>query len=299
MKYFTISIAFFLLITACKKIEVAKPEFTVSYPEKAYKAGDTVNFTLKGNAQNITFYSGDAGFNYDNISRVKADGTPLLTFSTTLINPGEMNTLKVLASNNFNGNYTATNVQSATWTDITTRAALATSTTAKASGNVDLSDFVTADNKPVYLAYQYLGYKHATLKQPRWTFTALGVNNILSDGAIMQLASATEMGWVAFDFKNTTTSWALPLTGLNSIDGAAVASVNEDNDDWIVSRPLNLKKAKPDVGIVIQNLGSAKLERYSYIYTKAGKYHVVFLGFNNSIDDRKEIKSEFTITVNP
>ena len=302
MKNLTIALLAMVSLAACTKTEITSPEFNVSFANKSYKERDTVLFTLEGNAENVVFYPGTPGFSYENRNRIQAAGVPTLSFSTTLNYVGETNTLKLLASTDFNGKYTAEGVQAASWIDITSRALLATSTTARASGNIDLSDFLTPENKRVYLAFRYLGYNHATLKQPKWALTVFSLNNVLTDGTPVPISVATDLGWAQVDFKNETTQWALPATGLVSIDGTTVGAApktNDDNDDWVITKPLDLRKVNPDLSVPLKNLGSAKVETFPFIYEKAGTYTGVFVGFNSVGGEKKEVIREFSITINP
>jgi hypothetical protein len=286
------------IISACTKISVNAPDFNVSTTKVTYKVGDSVVFKISGNVQNIVFYSGESNKNYEYRNRNLATGTPQLVFTSYLQTPGEPNTLQLLASTNFNGTYDATNIAAATWTDITSRASLSTGADNTTSGTVNLTDFLTDDNKPLYLAYRYQGLFNATLKQPTWTIRTFNVNNVLPDGSYL-ISSIDNIGWFAVDYKNPTIVWGIASTGQISINGTTTGSTNDDNDDWIVSKPLNLKKTIPDAGLPIQNLGSAVVNSYSYIYTAPGTYKVYFRAFNSSIDDQDEIIREITLTVTP
>lgn len=303
MKNLATIVAGILLLSACSKSEVVEPQFDISFENKNYKAGDTVVFNFEGNAENMILYPGTPGADYEKRDRVEEQGTPILNFTSTLNNAGQVNTLKLLASTDFNGRYTQQDVAAASWVDITSRAQLATSATARASGNIDLSDFLTVENKPLYLAFRYLGYQHATLKQPKWALTVFAVNNRLADGSLMPITIAAETGWGKIDFKNVTTQWSTPATGLISIDGTTVVAgaekLNEDNDDWAISKPLNLKRVNPDKGIVLKHLSASKVESYSYVFPEAGTYKVVCVGFNTNEGSRKEVIKELTITINP
>ncbi|MNK51764.1 hypothetical protein D3C87_706820 [compost metagenome] len=302
MKYIFIFLVGCLTISGCSKNDVESPDFEVSYDaNKTYKVEDTVNFKFVGNAENIVFYSGMPGNNYGNLTRKQETGIPRLNFTTTLNYAGQVNTLKLVASTDFNGKYTDTDVLAAKWDEIT--APLATSVTARATGNIDLNGFLTTDNKPVYLAFIYTGYNHATLNQPKWSITAFTLNNILADGSINPITTASEMGWTQIDFKNNTTVWSLPTTGLISIDGTTPATgitkLKDDNDDWAISKPLNFKRVNVETGVSIKNLASAKLDSYSYVFSKEGTYKVAFIAFNTNQSDRREILKELTITINP
>lgn len=289
-----------VLCTSCRKMMADNIVFDVVTDASVYHAGDTVQFRFSGNAESIVFYSGLPGNNYANKDRVKAEGKPELQFTTFLNYPGQTNTLQLLVSQDFSGKIDSAGIYSATWTDITSRAALATTNVDKLSGFIDLSEF---KNKPVYFAFKYLGYKHATLRQPKWTIKTFAVNNTLPDGSVLPVAATNNLGWVSFDLKNTTTVWALPSTGVISIDGTTVSGTlpktNENNEDWAISKMTDLQKAVPDAGLPLKHLGSNMLELYEQVYNTPGTYEVAFVAFNNTINDQQTVVKKMTITVLP
>jgi len=64
--------------------------------------------------------------------------------------------LSILASTDFNGDYSSlAKIKAATWTDITSRFALGTTATFKATGAKDISDLIVP-GKPIYIAYKYV-----------------------------------------------------------------------------------------------------------------------------------------------
>lgn len=288
-----------VVFASCRKLMVEEPTFEVTTQKTTYKIGDTVKFVLTGNPGFITFYSGEPGFNYDYKDRTSAAGTPRLQFTSYQQNTGEVATLRLIASSNFNGATTDTNsVKAATWTDITSRAILSTGADNTASGIVDLSDFLAA-NKPLYLAFRYTGYQHATLKQPTWTIRTFNVTNVLSDSSVSSISTIDQLGWQAIDFKNPSVAWTVPTSGQVSINGTATGSVNADNDDWVISKPLDLKKAVPNVGVNIKSLNGNMLPVFTYIFKKAGTYKVTFVAINNSIDENKEVIRQTTLMITP
>ena len=297
IKYFNILLLCSLCFCACTKIDVDSPDFDVAASSLTCKAKDTIVFTFSGTVQNIVFYSGEPGKEYAHINRTEADGTPQLQFTSTLQNAGELNTLRLMASTDFAGTLTPEGINAATWSDITSRAVLSTGSSNTASGIIDLSDF--KGSKPLYLALKYVGYKHATLKQPTWTIPSFNVNNILPEGNSSSLMTIGDAGWVAVDIKNPTTQWALSTTGQPSITGYTTTNSNDDNEDWLVSKPLRLNLANPDTGTSIQDIGSAQLLNFPYIFNTAGVYTVTLVAFNSSIDEHKQVLKQFTITVLP
>lgn len=296
MKRLFIMLGIACLLTACEQLQTEEPQLHVTVPKTVYKVGDTVRFTLSGNPDHMTFYSGEPGMDYTFKDRVTADGIPQLQFNSYLQTGGETNTLKLLVSRNFNGILDEAGITSASWTDITLRAKLSTGADNTGSGVIDLSDFKD-DGGPVHFAFQYTGYHHATLRQPKWTIKTFNVNHALADGRTILLSAIDQIGWAAVSIKNPTVVWLTPANGQININGTIAGSVNEDNDDWVISRPFNLKSTQPDKGVVIKAIADNTLNSYSYIYTRAGSYNVTFLGTNITTKDQKNQVVQLNITV--
>jgi len=286
-----------LSFTACKKIKVEAPSFDVTTAKTTYKVGDTVLFNFIGNPDLITVYQGVPGADYTNRTRTTADGTPNFNFTSYIQNAGEANTLRVMISTNFNGNYDAAGIAAATWTDITSSATLSTGTDNTASGTIDLTPYKVA-GKSTYIAYKYVGYNHATLKQPTWTIRTFNVNNVLANGLVSVVSAVAQIGWKAVDIKNPTVFWSTPATGQASINGTVLGSTADDNEDWIISRPLNLSAVTPDAGLGLKN-GSTYLPNYSYKYTTAGTYTATFIARNTSVDESAEVVKQIQLTIAP
>jgi len=135
------------------------PSFDVKTNAVTYKAGDLVTFNITGNAHAISFYSGQTLYDYDFRAGRVVDVTGAgdsLSFSSSVQLGTQANQLSILASTDFNGDYTSlATVKAATWTDITSRFALGTNATFKASGTQAITDLTVA-GKPIYIAFKYV-----------------------------------------------------------------------------------------------------------------------------------------------
>ena len=74
---------------------------------------------------------------------------------------------------------------------------------------------------------------------------------------------------------------------------------NDENEDWLITSAIDLKKTKPDVGTVIKSAVSKSLKRYSYIFKKAGTYTVTFDAMNNDLNNSIHVVKQIEITVTP
>ena len=320
---------------ACNKMTDVKPvSFDVSSAKMngtaatSFSTTDTVNFAFTGNPDLITFYSGEIGKRYEFKDRTNATGKPQLQFSTLLANGTQTNSLSILVSSDFKGvatnmiygvltRDTATtnaNIAAATWTDITSRAALSTGgATAVSSGVIDLSDFAT-QGKPIYIAFKYTAVAGSI--QNKWIVSALSVNNVLSDGSSYTIANLNGPttaitnygvtsygpGWaVSFDPTKNVNKYAWAYTDKTSliITGATtVATATVSAEAWALTGPIDLSKVSPDMGVGIKSI-TARLASYQYKYTTAGTYNAAFVASDNTIDGSSVIVKKTSLTINP
>lgn len=273
-----------------------------------------VAFNFSGNPDYITFYSGEIGHRYEFRNRTNAAGVPKLQFSSAL-NTAGAGTVSLMLSSDFKGlinkvsygvsaldtGATMANITKATWTDITSRAAWATSATALPSGSIDLSEFVKIG--PVYIAFRYQAPSGGI--QKKWTITGLSVTNVLAnEGAtyvVANLNNATTSfnnygnasyspGWApVFDSTVNANKYAWVFTSASSlvITGATTAAAATANADaWVVMGPVDLTKVTPDNGVGIKTLGGTSMTNYPYAYG-AGLYNAVFVGANGNASSTK------------
>lgn len=149
-----------MILNACSKdLTVITPDFDVRSNGTSFKVNEPVQFSFEGKADFVSFYSGEAGNDYlfKDGREVKIENAPVFVGFNSSVQVGtQANQLRVLASTDFDGNYSdLEKVKLATWTDITSRFALGTTATFLASGNKDISDLV-APGKPIYIAFKYL-----------------------------------------------------------------------------------------------------------------------------------------------
>lgn len=292
-KIFIIAISI-LFAAACTKKEVADPGFSVSANKESYTIADTVFFSFSGTPWSVTFFSGEPYHKYENRERVTAaDGKPVFQFSSTVTSGTQTNTLALLVSSDFNGSYDSTSIYQATWTDITDRATLASSSASVLSGPIDLTQFIN-DDHPVYIAFKYTGYANAA--QRNWTLKSLTLDNVLPDSTSYNLLDISE-STAAFKpvlMKNTAVKWTVSTSQLNFKGGTTATS--PEAEGWVISKPLNLRKVLPDYGVALKNMTTV-LDSYYYIYTNPGNYTATFVVSNTSRYDSKAAVHEVPVVV--
>lgn len=175
-----------IFLASCTTELVVKdtPNLEVSTEKSTYKVGQEIVFNFKGEAELISFYSGqgynDYAFREGRVLNLETKGASL-SFTSSVTNGAQANQLAIMASSDFNGNYSSlASVKAATWTDITKRFTLGTSATFLASTSQDISDLI-APGKPIYIAFKYLTKPQATNGLARtWMIQAVSLNSTTS-----------------------------------------------------------------------------------------------------------------------
>jgi len=315
--FFIIIAAGLAALAGCQKRLAVDPvgSFGVTADSAAYHAGSIATFTFSGNPDIITFYSGELGHRYTYRSRIDAAGTPKLQFTSALNAGAQPNSLLLLVSTDFKGVVvgdtvtTKTNMSTATWTDITSRATLATGATAVASGAIDLSD-IAAGGKPIYIAFKYLATAGSI--QNKWTITGLSVTNSLPDNTVYTIANLAASntpitsnyagvntfspGWVTYTVSNTYAWTVTAGTSLVIAGAATVPLATASAESWTFVGPVDLQKVTPDVGVPIK-LITATLPSYQYAYSTTGSYNAVFFAANATASRMDSVTRTVGITV--
>ncbi|MBA9077151.1 MULTISPECIES: DUF5017 domain-containing protein [Rufibacter] len=287
--------------TSCTTdLEVDAPSFDVKADnaELTYDVGDTVKFSFSGQAHYITFYSGVAGSDYDYRNRTEiTGGKPQFRFTSQYGGGGtQINPLKIMVTTDLQG-YTKEGVAATQWTDITSRATIATNATLIASGIIDLSD-IALPGKPIYIAYKF-----QSVKDPDRAAGTMIVHNFVAetltpDGSAIPVATLLTAGWRPVNVLNDATNWTTRSTLAQPDLLLAAGGKNaEPSEDWYISNPLYFTKVPPDTGLPIQSIGTNALTTYGHVYNKAGTYKVTFLASNVTVDEQKSVVKQLTITV--
>lgn len=297
-----------LIIASCNKVEVDTPVFEVQVDSLSYQVGEIVNFKFTGDADQITFYSGevlnDYNFKDGRVEEILALNTSFLTAVRYGLSGGQVDLLSVWVSSNFNGNYTIEDVKAAEWkNNVSKNFILAPRTmddNASAnyvpSGVLDIKS-EAEDGKPLYLAFRYK--KDAGGKQRNWFMRNVSVNAVtglgnhsLFDGSTFNLVY--DNSFVASADKNSTitSGGVITLRSPTSLDPVAA-------EVWAISPPISIQSSDlgPDKGVPVKGFTNLKVDDYKHTYTKEGIYTATFVASNsNSYGESKVIK-QVTVTV--
>ena len=282
-----------LLLGSCIKENVSAPDFEVTTEKTTYKVGEPVVFLFKGDARQLSFYSGEPGHNYAyNAGRILKGTGIELSFSSYVKTGTQANQLAVFYSTDFNGLYDSLNLKQATWTDITSRFTLAPGEDETASGVRELSDLLKAD-KPIYFAFKYTTRPQAVNgKQRNWYVRKFLVQMLTSSGKVDLATQATPgfqlvtMGGKEAD--RTTLSTSQILFRGNATNTEA------NTEDWVVTTRLNPYEVNlgADWATAIKGYADFKQDTLTYTYQAEGTFTATFLARNaNAYGDQSVIKT--------
>lgn len=302
------------LLASCQKDQPNTPTFDVTVPKTTYKVGEAVNFTLNGNPDYITFFSGEQGLNYANIQRTSVKGTSKLQFTSARANGTQANSLQLMVSADFAGlgsdsAGTVKNIAAASWTDVTSRATLSTGAST-ASGVVDLTDIATA-GKPVFLAFKYSGTAGSI--QNKWTISGLTLTNTLPDNTVYTIANLSTSAITNYGTTTTISpgfagyrvtggpNWIVTAGSSLVITGAAsVASSTANAEAWVLSGKVDLFHVAPDTGVPIKETSTRLATNlYSYTFKAPGTYTATFVGADTNISGNNQVVKQITLTITP
>jgi len=288
--------AVILCSIACNKKEVDATGFTVTTDKETYTTADTVKFAFTGNPWYLTFYSGEPYHQYQYRDRLTADGTPKLSFTSTVTTTStQLNTLSVFISTDFSGVYDSTSVYNATWVDLTGKAVLAPGGTETKSGDIELSSFVNGD-KPVYIAFKFTGTSKTA--QRTWTLKSVAIDNVLDDSTSHEVLGIGEstLGFKAVVMKAPAVAWTISSTQLQIKGFTTNLNSVADTEGWVISKPVNLRRVFPDTGTPLKNM-TTSMSSLNYIYATPGTYKATFVSANiNRYSEKGEVQ-EIPITV--
>ena len=113
-------------ILSCTE-EAPETQLSVSLDKADYRVGEAVTFHIQGEADNIVFYSGEKGHEYDMRDRFFSDNDlkiDIVTYTDflTYVHPN----MQCLVSTDFDGVYDLEHLQAATWVDISSALGFAT-----------------------------------------------------------------------------------------------------------------------------------------------------------------------------
>ncbi|MCY7293619.1 MAG: DUF5017 domain-containing protein [Ferruginibacter sp.] len=308
------------LFFSCTKDKLEEANLEITTTKNTFKVNEPVQFSLTGNPEIISFYSGEAGKEYQYKNRTtRNDGVLKFGFQTRVDNTAGFaalasGSIKILLSTNFTGNYStladpllarsedSAMVNTATWTDITSRFFIPTSgivATFYPSNEISISDLIVDPNKPIYLALKYASPSTGSLGTNGITIGLLVFYNTFPNGSVVNYTIAPggtiSTVWKVIRAANVDNAWSTSSTQLRFTS----LLTTQYSEDWAVTNAFFPSVTTPDKPSPIKSITENQLSKYSYRYTMPGTYKVTFVASNNRVYGSNEVTKELTITIIP
>jgi len=262
-----------------------------------------VTFNFDGNAEFITFYSGETGHEYDKRELTQTPAEDIDSCYLTFTNKPQFgnipSTLKLYLSTSFGGmsltdkKADSLAVLNENWIDLSDVSNLSVTNNVTNTSKVSLKSYI--DSK-IVLAFRYKTTDNTAI-QPTWQITNLKIVVRDKKGAITTLP-ANDLGFSAIDLlasENPYSSaggagvWDLTsVAATTSIMKIVFTSAGQSlNDDWLVSTPKIATARIPDTGLAIKSIATS-VSSYEYTFNTAGVYKVGFRAMNDNYKFRSE-----------
>lgn len=317
--FFTLTVFSVLFLASCQKFDNEKPlAFDVYLDSTTFKVGDPVTFKFTGgDANQISFYSGEVGNDYEYRDKNRIDQIKKVFFSFQTHNTPVDGAVryKFLISTDYNGEKNYNDVINATWHDITnlyTFGGAATGAMAWPngwvnSGNKEISSYIGED-KPFYIAVRVSAdaVPSGSIPSRNWRTRQHSLIAETIGGNYFSIADYGKMGWTQID-KNTTNitgETASQITTSIMLFGYYNANspfYRQEYDQWGVSKKFESGEISlgPSKSVSLKQYIDIPIESHTHYYEYPGTYKIVFLASNATISSSTQVIKELEITVNP
>jgi len=306
---------------SCQKFDYEKAlTFDVSVEKTTFKVGEPVVFTITGgDANQISFYSGELGNAYEYRDKNRVDEVKDVHFSFRTHNtpPGAENDVNhdLFISSDFNGNYDYASVSAATWTPLTDLYYWGERGTWQNvwahSGTQAITDFIDLESgKPFYLAYRVTspgGFTGSVSRNFRVQGHSLMVETLGQNYIV--LANYAGMQWqlvhpflTPAEIAENSGTVITSSIFLFAYYGTASPYYREDYEMWGVSRKFEIGtdiNLGADNSVALKQYTDFPMESHTHYYEQPGVYKVVFIATNATISDTKQVVKELEITILP
>lgn len=306
-------------LTGCDRDSIDNVTFEVKTKNDPgnIRVGETVTFLFDGNAEYITFFSGENGNNYANMSR---DSVSLSALQMTCkikqqYTDKEYRGKEIIhayLSENFNGKYELSEIQKADWQPISGKEynqlavpLTVASPTEEVNSGIDLSGYV---NKAFHVAFQYNAPKRSDVPTsagngryvtaPRIDISPLSLKKTtVEEETVVWSNPSTDWAFrVIYEKSTQTSNYSVGDGGLLFQPQEKKEHTDDDVIVWMVSGKIQPWKVEPDRGVPIKSTEAA-LNSYTHIYNKAGEYVVTFIATNANLWNSDRIVRQIRLTV--
>lgn len=322
IKYFAVlSLALPVLFSGCTQDDILfEADYNITLdPDNTYIAGDPVVFNISGQIDNLLFYSGETGSEYQFKDRysIPLDNIDKATLHLeVLAQYGNYNDgMNVYYSNSFSGlartdasgdRETLAKIDLSTWNEVDLWSAVGD----EANGKTGVADIDITDMKENFsLAFHWHPTQGDDKKSAQRTYKVNGKLTVATKDY-----GTIETDLNEFLFTTVMMNEEIPLDSVyvnsygngsirfddaaNDINfqGVSGGILDYDIDGWCVSVPMDLNSIPNDKGTVVKNLQNY-MDSFSYTWNEPGTYKVVFVGRNANYIGSSELVKEMTVTI--
>ncbi len=314
MKKIFLPVILAFIAISCSQEVVYEIDYTVSLdPENTYKAGEPVKFNFKGDVDNIVFYSGETGHQYQYRNRYEVDAQAVKSAALNLdyqARYGDAGALEVWVSNSFEG---------LSGTDAAAdKALIKTIVDGGMQGwerlqyDEGASTIWTSQDYPVdnymssfSIAFHWCPKDYTKTQRTYWINGAL---NLSLEGLDPQSVDFSSLDFVSVMMNDEIEDPYIKNNGNGSIvlnkpttadiifQGIGANKLPYAIDGWVISKPTALNKVDNDKGQVIKNLQNY-LHSFEYTWNEPGTYTVTFAGSNSNYAGSSHKETEITVTI--
>ena len=305
------------LLLSCSKAGESpeEPSLKVSIAAVRYYVDEPVEFSFEGDADLISFWSGESGNDYAWRAADRVyEGEAFVSFGSAFMNGAQWTRqatadklVSFLWSDDFDGDYTQTGISKATWHDATGHFTFASArvddarnlSSATASGSVSLSDIIPSLGAgPYYFAFRYhlIPNKVVTTdSRSRAVISNFKVNCVNDSLHVNEsVVTNSSAGWsfvnIGYDADDAD---YMPEASASYIFFNSSTTNKEERWSWAVSKPY-----KPDLSINlgcdyavgIKSFSDSPMKGYTWSYSKPGIYRAVFVSRNISSEGKTSEK---------
>lgn len=308
-------------LSACDGDKVDNVDFEVSIANDVNNihVGDDVTFMFQGNADYLSFYSGDQGNNYENKDRTTVELNSL-ELSTSIkqqytdLEYRDKEMLFAYISVDFKDDYSITGIKNATWTKISgqefnqIRVPLTKDTPNETvSSKIDLSLY---KNKEFYVAFQYNAPKRSTIPEkdgngryvvaPRIDVNPCVLQKETADGQVVKMGNTASEWAFNIVYENSAKKGTYLVNDAGLLFQPQKGKEHTDKDVivWMVSQKICPSAVEPDRGTPIKTI-EAKLPSYTYVYHVPGTYTATFIATNANMWNSKQVIKNIQFEVKP
>lgn len=310
------------LVPGCtaEKAAPGAPGLTVSAEGEAFYVDEPVEFRFTGNADFISFWSGENGSDYLWRSEERIyEGEGVMSFGTAFMNGAQWknqlsddSSRKLLTfwwSDDFDGDYTSDGIARATWHDATSFFEFASSrvddarllSTATPSGEVKLSDIIPSSAaSPVYFAFRYhlLPFVDAASDSRSRAVVSGFTVNCVNDSLHVKdpVVTNASAGWTFVNIGyGADDENYLPESSASYIFFNSSTTNTAERWSWSVSRPYTPDYSVNmgcDHALGIKGFSDSPLTSFTHAYSNPGTYDAVFESRNVSASGKVSIKKQ-------